>query len=199
MRRCLAKHRFLVTHERRARTVVALVACLMLVGAQVACGKESPNRSGTETQAAGQERPPDASAASSVPSDAGAPRSPHAGTYTGTFKSEPAEVTVPEGVSYKSWKEDPGGFAGDNTIELIVADDGQISGKTTGALGTLLLAGICEDGGFRAGLTPEAANDEDGMRGVLTGVIANDTMTGELRVSSPDARAVRQANLTLTR
>lgn len=129
------------------------------------------------------------------------PASPHAGTYKGTFKSKRGEVTVPEGVKYPTWNDDPGGFEGDNTVELEVAGDGLIQGKMSGALGNLRIKGLADADGFSFGVSPENASDQDGMTGVVSGKIEGSgmgaAMLGELRVSNASGAVVRAGSLSL--
>lgn len=172
----------------------------MLATTLAGCSPTSGERSSTDgtTKAPATQAPPAGSqgAASGTPLTEPAPRSPHAGVWAGTFKAERAEVTVPEGVPYDSWKEDPGGAEGEGRLELIVSGDGVVSGKATGALGALLAAGMIEDGRLSAGLSPEEA---DGMSGVLSGSVSNGVLAASLRVASGDASVVRKATIELER
>jgi hypothetical protein len=135
-----------------------------------------------------------------------APTSPYAGTYEGTFESKRGDVTVPEGVTYKSWDQDPGGFEGKNTIEIVVGDDGAVQGTIDGALGKLGVTGMAEDGALSAGLAPTERSDDNPMSGLLTGHTEGEAggkaaqkWSATLRVSNANATIVRHAQLTLTR
>lgn len=121
--------------------------------------------------------------------------------WGGTFKAERAEVTVPDGVTYDSWKDDPGGAEGDGQLELTISDDGTVRGRATGALGTLAVAGMLEDGRLSAGMSPDpkdpASDDQTGMSGVLSGTVKDGALVAILRVSSRDASVVRKASIKL--
>ncbi len=156
-----------------------------------------------------QQRP----SASAVPSSSGTPATPsaaasaeaspdskHVGSWSGPYDAKRGEVTVPDGVIYKAWEKDPGGFEGKGTLMFTISPDGTLSGSTSGALGPLVVTGMVEASGeVSGGVEPKDESDETGLRGVLTGTIAKEEGRVELTVSSADARIVRVAEITLRR
>jgi hypothetical protein len=143
---------------------------------------------------------PVATAASPTASASAAPALPEAGPWRGKYSAKRADVTLPEGVTWGSWKKDDGArVAGDGQIDLEVANDGDVSGRVTGALGDLVVRGRLEDGVVAAAITPADPLVEPAMHGVLRGTAGKDAIEVELRLSSHDGDLVRSATAVLAR
>ncbi|RLB57728.1 MAG: hypothetical protein DRI90_17670 [Deltaproteobacteria bacterium] len=126
------------------------------------------------------------------------PRSPHAGPWTGSYDTAQGKVDVPAGVSYPTWTKDDGTLNnGKGTVALTIAADGVVSGRVTGALGALTVAGVLESGWLRAGLTPADPEGTNPMTGVLLGEVKGDQITAQLRVANHDGSLVRKAKVAL--
>jgi autotransporter translocation and assembly factor TamB len=107
---------------------------------------------------------------------------------------------VPQGAPDDTWADDDGTAAsGNGTVDLTIDVDGQVKGTAKGALGTMTIRGWLDGATLRAGLAPADPTAAIAMSGVLVGTAEDETITGELRVSSQDAKLVRSASLKLTR
>jgi hypothetical protein len=129
-----------------------------------------------------------------------APRSPHAGRWSGAFVAEKAEVQVPEGVDYRAWEDDDGKKAtGDGKLSIDVADDGSVSGKASGALGDLDVSGQVDDDEVRVMLVPRDPESDEAMSGTLVGEVRGNSIEGQLVASNSDATFARRAKTSLKR
>lgn len=181
-------------------SLIATASMVVMAATVTACEGQTTEPRDPEATTSGpasSSRYAPSAAASATGTGSAAPASPHAGTYKGTFKSTRADVTVPEGITYPTWTDDPGGFEGDNQITIEVANDGLVTGKVTGALGTLQVSGLVDDEGFSLGLSPENASDPDGMTGVCSGTLKKGSGTCRLRMSNATGTVVRQAEVAL--
>ncbi|MFH1604032.1 MAG: hypothetical protein ABIH03_09000 [Pseudomonadota bacterium] len=101
---------------------------------------------------------------------------------------------------YKWWKADDGTSAsGAGEMELRIAPDGVVDGNASGALGNMIIRGILEEDGLRAGVSPTDPGSETSMTGVLVGAAKQEAIEADLRVSSHDASLVRRAVVRLKR
>ena len=108
----------------------------------------------------------------------------------------------PKAAKEKTWAEDPGSAAvGTGTLELsIVEPRGETRGDAKGALGEMTISGAFDHDELRANLVPKAPKGPDAMTGFMElKTTAPGTMAGTMRVSSRDARIVREASVTLTK
>ncbi len=180
---------------------------LLLVCALIGC--EGGSSSGA-TSAPPASAAPSARASTSTTSSAPAaassakPKAPAeaptvVGEWRGPFQAELARVTLDPGVGDATWAKDKGTDAvGKGQLELTVANDGQVRGKLTGALGELTFVGVAEGAlvhGTFSAEKPEPAS----MSGTIELALTGEALGGELRASSGDAKLVRRATLTLKR
>lgn len=135
--------------------------------------------------------------ASAAPSASAAPaKAWFEGAWQGTFRAELFRIEMPTG-GVKAWKDDDGKQAsGEGKLSLQAAADGSVSGTTSGALGTLAVAGRVD--GDRAALTL-SSTEPNGFHGVIVAAQTPEGMTGTLSASSGDSLQVRRASVTLTR
>jgi hypothetical protein len=179
---------------RRAAIVLVLLAGL-------GCEERGPSSTTGATSASAT--PESSATASAFPtasaSASAAPDNPYAGTWKGTFEASKGEVTIDEGVPYKTWKEEKGDVAtGKGELELVIRSNGAVTGKVTGALGELTVMGVLQDDGeIAASLQPGDPNAEGAMTGTLVGTADKSLVEARIRASSRDGNVVRKAKTTL--
>jgi hypothetical protein len=171
--------------------VVWLAAACLTTGAlALACDKDEPKPA---------ERP---KAAPTVPK---APKKElpwYQGQWSGPFTARlfRVEMSAKEG-AIKEWEEDDGAaFAGEGHLQLSVDASGNVSGKASGPLGSLLASGEVDGETLRVGLRPHepASADQIGTGTVILDR-KDDKLEGTLRASTGDSRKLRVASLTLSK
>lgn len=178
----------------------AWLAAVLALPAAVACDRPTEPVGTTPTSSAS---PSTSASAAAPPKDDAV--SPHAGTWAGTFEAKKADVSVPNGVRYPVWKDEPGDEArGKATLTLVVDRAGQVTGESSGSLGNLLVSGSFEEGALYAQLRPSKPGQGLAMRGLLNGKLAGpsggaEVLDATLRVSNHDGTIARQATVKLSR
>jgi hypothetical protein len=165
-------------------------ACVTTGALTVACDKDEPKPA----------EPP--KTAPSVPK---APKKElpwYQGQWSGPFTAKPfrVEMSAKEG-AIKEWEKDDGAdFAGEGQLELSVDPSGNVSGKASGPLGSLLASGEVDGDKLRVGLRPhEPASANQIGTGTLILDRKGDKLEGTLRTSTGDSHKLRVASLTLSR
>lgn len=141
-----------------------------------------------------------ASAATSAASDpdAGIHLDAIAGTWTGKYDAQKGRVAMPTDVKDAARAGDDGKqMAGPGSVEISIAADGDVTGKSQGALGPAIVRGKIDGKMLRSSFVPENPLATRAMTGVLVGIVKGDTIVVELRVAGPDALLVRQSNFEL--
>ncbi len=183
---------------------VRFVTALALVCA-LGCGESGATASSAEGTAktsagAGTSAPGTSSSQSTGKTSSEAPPTPKStlqGTWTATFKSEVAKVTLDPGVSDKAWASDKGEVAvGEGTLELTITESGLLKGTMKGALGDLVVAGMADGDAVNGNFSSEQPEPTT-MSGTIELTKKGDALEGELRASSGDAKLVRRATLSL--
>lgn len=176
--------------------VAATLSCLGW--AWLGCQPEASTQTTSSRLTSSAQTPSATVTAAATPSVSSAPTSPHTGTWIGEYATTKGDVKVPKGVDYSTWTKDEGKErSGKGTLELNVAADGAVTGKSTGALGELAVAGVVDGGWLRTGLTPTDPEAANAMTGVLIGEIKGREIVAGLRVASHDGSLVREAKVTL--
>ena len=142
-----------------------------------------------------------ASASSSAPSTE-APQSfdALAGEWEGAYEAKKGKVEMPAGVADPARAKDDGKIAsGAGQVKLTVLASGDVTGKSTGALGAASIRGKIDGKMLKASFFPDNPGAPNAMTGVLVGPIKNGEVQAELRVAGGDALLVRQANFVLKR
>lgn len=138
-------------------------------------------------------------AASAAPDPgAGIPLDAVAGTWTGKYDAQKGRVAMPTDVKDAARAGDDGKqMAGPGSVEITIAADGDVTGKSQGALGPAIVRGKIDGKMLRTSFVPENPLATRAMTGVLVGIVKGDTIVVELRVAGPDALLVRQSNFEL--
>lgn len=193
----------------RSRSTPALAACLAV--ALASCDAETgPPRGVAPPATAAQEAPaataaPEPTAAPSASAggeDAGADGGPSvadvAGSWEGSYQAKKGHVGMPSGVQDPARKADDGKQrSGPGSVKITVKPDGDVEGKSQGALGDATIRGKIDGKMLRASFVPDDMTAPQAMTGVLVGIVKGDTIEAELRVAGPDALLVRQANFPI--
>jgi hypothetical protein len=150
--------------------------------------------------AASDASPQASAAAPSAAADA-APKAKASASYAGTYSSKAGSLFVPEGAEYKSaqWRgDDAGEGLGDGELAFSIDPaTGRVDGKGSGALGSVVLAGVRADDGVVSFAVFRANPLDGGFSGAAIGKLAGDTITGTMRLSRGHADAIREATFTL--
>lgn len=185
------------------RAIVVRCARVLLLSGMLfpglpACRKSSSTGSPDRTATPGA-APSALAAASSAESN---PREPPV-VFRGTYTAAVGQVEVPAAAGDKAWLQDPGATAvGAGTVEFAVTPPyGDARGEARGPLGELVVTGRFDGRELRANLMPKDPNGDAAMTGVM--LLAADadvasTLRGSLRVSSRDARLVREAKVEVS-
>jgi hypothetical protein len=176
------------------------------------CGKTSSGGATAESSAAPAAS---GSAAAVVPAPSAKPAGIAHLQWEGTYAAKPGVVNVPEEAHDKAWPHDPASAAaaggpatGAGTLSLAVTGaHGEVTGTAQGALGDLVVNGVFDGNELRANLSPKDPADPMGMRGfMLLGTAApagsappavGAALSGTMRVSSHDAKVVRDAEVKI--
>jgi hypothetical protein len=176
---------------------MSIVALLVVV----ACSKGTSKNGDTPAVAASASTAAVVLAASVV-APANAPNGSGAwyvGTWKGNFAAaRRASTTTAKEGGPGAWEKDDGQkLSGPGTLEVIVGNDGRVSGTLKGALGDLGLRGQIDGEELRANLVANSADPTAIHNGTL--VLAHDSgaLKGRLAAGSGDALAMRQADVTL--
>jgi len=121
--------------------------------------------------------------------------------FSGSYVAKAAAIDLGKGEKVVKWPPNPAsGALGNGTITVVVdGPGGDVHGEAKGPLGDLLVNGDWDGRNLRANLTPKNPNGDDAMTGVMTLVADGASMRGTLRVSSRDARVVREATVDVSR
>jgi len=90
-------------------------------------------------------------------------------------------------------------LTGPGKVTIEISSEGELNGKSEGALGPALLRGKVDLEGELIGAQwyPEDPRSPTAMTGVLTGHLKDGKISGIIRVAGPDAVVVREATLEL--
>ncbi|MCA9627600.1 MAG: hypothetical protein KC766_08045 [Myxococcales bacterium] len=173
------------------RRLVANAAVLLLLGIAVSGCKEDPAPTATP------------SANPSTQASAGPPPKPkpwYEGTWTAEYDASHylIEMEAKEG-AVRNWKDDDGKTqSGKGKIALEIDEQGEVTGKLSGALGEMSATGNVEGEVVSVRLTPE---DEEAK--ITTAFFLADkkgeSLEGALQASSGDSLVVRDAKLKFTK
>ncbi|MDC3952266.1 hypothetical protein KEG38_21305 [Polyangium jinanense] len=185
-------------------TALSLIACLSLVACEKS-GSEggappAPSIAPATTVPSGKTAEVAPSAAPSPSASAALPAEPPGlvGTWEGKYDAKKGEVEMPPKVKDKVRTKDDGKVAvGSGTLTLTIGPDGELKGKTSGALGAAALSGKVEGDEVRATFFPEDALSKEAMFGIVQGKRKDDKIVGRIRVASGDASIVREAEIEL--
>jgi len=189
---------------------------ILLLAALVACGQgeENPHSTSTApaTTATGSLATAQSSAGSTGESDP-SPDHPWTGNWSGRFKAEKGDVSVPEGVPYPTWDGDDGFHtSGDGAVSVTIGPEGEVTGTGRGALGAFAIRGRVEGETLRAGISPAPGDDDprdadvdvraSGGQTSVTGVLIakekGEALEAKLRVSGARGARVRTATFMLS-
>ncbi len=191
--------------KRRIANGLVFMAFAWITG-DLACkgekggGPSGGNSSGTSSSAS------NANGSSNVPAPAsgsasakGAETATATATFTGSYDSKAAAVQTPD--SAPPFENEESGLLGPGTLSFVLpAGDGEVTGESTGALGTLKLHGMLEGTRLTAQATPDPTASP-AMWGTLLADVQGSgdarTVTGALRASSDNGHVVREATFTL--
>jgi len=185
--------------RHRVSTVLSLVASLSLV----ACEKSGNEGGAPPAPSAAPAPVPSGKTAEVAPTasaTAAAPVEPPglAGTWEGRYDAKKGEVEMPPKFKDKVRSKDDGKMAlGPGTLSITIGPDGELKGKTEGALGAAALSGKVEGDDVRATFFPEDALAKDAMFGIVQGKRKDDKIVARIRVASGDASVVREAEIEL--
>lgn len=130
--------------------------------------------------------------------DGGLPVEAFAGKWEGAYDAKKGRVAMPSGVRDDARNAEDGKAAsGPGLVQLEIAANGDVTGKSQGALGPAGVRGKIDGKMLRASFVPDDPISPRAMTGVLIGVVKGDVIQVELRVAGPDALVVRQANFDL--
>ncbi|HVK66115.1 MAG TPA: hypothetical protein VM694_16645 [Polyangium sp.] len=186
-------------------TALSLIACLSLVACEKS-GNEggsppAPSIAAAPAVPSGKTAEGAPSAAAPSPSaSAAAPAEPPGlvGTWEGRYDAKKGEVEMPPKVKDKVRAKDDGKMAmGPGTLSVTIGSDGELKGKTSGALGAAALSGKVEGDEVRATFFPDDAVSKEAMFGIVQGKRKDDKIVGRIRVASGDASVVREAEIEL--
>ncbi|MRG94517.1 hypothetical protein [Polyangium spumosum] len=192
--------------RHRVSTALSLVVSLSLVACEKSGGEGgAPPASSASPGAAASAVPPgktaDVAPSAAAPSaSALAPAEPPGlvGTWEGRYDAKKGEVEMPPKVKDKVRTKDDGkASVGPGTLTITIGTDGELKGKTEGALGAAGLSGKVEGDDVRATFFPEDALSKNAMFGIVQGKRKDDKIVGRIRVASGDASVVREAEIEL--
>lgn len=183
--------------EARVRIPFAVVTLALLSACDAPSGGEAPPKASTAPIASA---PLASATVSAAPPKPAAPADPLAGTWQGGYDAKKGAVSLPPKVKDKALASDDGkASAGAGTVELTIGADGEVRGKSSGALGACTLVGRADEGTLRATVNPDDPRAPNAMTGVLIGKLTGDVIKAELHVAGPDATVVRESAVELKR
>jgi len=122
------------------------------------------------------------------------------GEWSGTYEARQylIEMTKEQG-AVKNWSQDKGQeHSGKGALSLRIADDGSVSGNSTGPLGELNATGALDGDVVRVRFTP-AKPTERAFNGWLLAKREGDSLKGRLQAGTGDSNTVRDAPVELRR
>lgn len=123
-----------------------------------------------------------------------------AGVWEGSYDAKKGKVEMPAGVKDPGHAADDGkASAGTGTVKITVTADGDVTGKSDGALGKATIRGKMDGKMLRAQFVPDDPIAKNAMTGVLVGPLKDGVVQAELRVAGGDALLVRQANFPINK
>ncbi len=179
---------------RRSLIASALVAA---VGCSRSETSASPSAPGLTQIEPGRDASPAgdaalASTSAAVASTAG-PRS-----WTGTYKTAPGTLYVPEDWKVRWHPDDASSGVGEGALRLSIDEaGGAVRGTVEGPIGPALVDGTLADGGLAARITRSDPHDH-GFSGVIIGRASGDKIEGTLNVSPATAGAVRTGTFSVS-
>ncbi len=191
----------------KARVLLVAVASI----ATLAACESGPERPGGEPPPRGARASLSASASAAASPGPGSAALPPAsasaagaaalaGAWEGSYLAAKGSLSLPDKPDNKAQAADDGKLAiGPGTLELTVLPNGELRGKSKGALGALVLSGRVDEGMVRAQVAPADPYINQPMSGVFVGVARDGAIKGELRVAGPDATVIREAPVTLSK
>ena len=180
-------------------TALGAIAVVMLVAS---CSKTSTDKA---SPAASTSAAPVALASAAAPSSSAKAPAAEGGAWSGSYVAKVGAVAPPENAKEKAWTSDPGTDAvGKGVIALSVSGSrGDTRGELTGPLGDLDISGVFDGTELRANLLPKDPKADAAMTGFMllaaSGGPPPSALKGTLRVSSRDARIVREASVELAK
>jgi hypothetical protein len=183
----------------------ALVFALTLIVQSAACDKPQGNAGEAAASAAASVRPAApvsaaASAAASAPSRS-KPMPDAAGEWSGTYDARHylIEMSKKEG-AVREWQADKGeAHSGKGELNVRIADDGSVSGSSTGPLGELTVSGEFDGERLRLQLSPVNPEKQPAFFGNLLAERKGEVFKGRMQASSGDSLTVRDAPAQLRR
>jgi len=119
------------------------------------------------------------------------------GAWEGRYVAKKGTVQMPPRVKDKGRAADDGkALTGPGQVEIEITQDGELRGKSTGALGPSTLRGKLDVTGKTVGAQwyPDDVRAPEAMSGVLIGALRDDgVIVADIRVAGPDAIVVREA------
>jgi hypothetical protein len=192
----------------RSRTWTRLFGWVALVASSaLSCSKSAPSSEGPAAASASVALAPSASTAAASPAaqasvvpPGSAPARMAKGHWRGAYVAKVGAVVPPKGVKETAWVDDPGTTGtGKGTIDLVVGEPaGEARGELKGPLGELVLAGTFDGHELYADLRSAQPNAAGALSGVMTLIAEGPAMKGTARLSGPDGKSVREAELQLT-
>ncbi len=120
--------------------------------------------------------------------------------WAGSYTAKVGAVEPPKNANEKTWTQDPGSAAiGKGTVDLSIHGHGEAQGEAKGALGDLAISGVYDGKELRANLVPKDPKADGAMTGFMLLATEGDALKGSIRVSSRDARIVREAAVDLAK
>jgi hypothetical protein len=191
------------------RNLVRWPALFVIAFCSLACEKDDAREGRGAPSALPSVAPPDPSSAA-VPSgktpapSASAAESPAetnglSGTWEGKYDAKKGDVEMPGKVKDKVRTKDDGKTAiGPGKITLTIKSDGELEGKTEGALGAGTLKGKKVDDDEVSGqFFPDDSLGKQAMYGMFEGKRKEGAIVGRIRVTSGDVTIVREAEFEL--
>lgn len=121
-----------------------------------------------------------------------------AGEWEGSYDAKKGVVGMPNGVKDPGRATEDGKVAsGPGLVKITILANGDVSGKSQGALGNAGIRGKVDGKMLKASFLPDNPGAPNAMTGVLVGPIKDGAIQAELRVAGGDAVLVRQANFQI--
>jgi hypothetical protein len=188
---------------RAAKGPVAVVVGALFV-LSAACDKPQSNAGEPATSAAASLQPAAPASAASAPASAHSKSKPPpdaAGEWTGTYEARHylIEMSKKEG-AVREWEADKGeAHSGKGELSVKIADDGSVSGSSTGPLGELTVTGEFDGQQLRLRLSPVNPEKQPTFYGTLLAERQGEVFKGRMQASSGDSLTVRDAPAKLRR
>jgi hypothetical protein len=170
-----------------------LLFTLAFLVQSAACGKPEGNAAGGAPSASVRPAAPASAAASASAKPTQLPGA--AGEWTGTYDARHylIEMSKKEG-AVREWEADKGeAHSGKGELLLRIAEDGSVSGSSTGPLGELVITGEFDGERLRLRLSPVNPEKQPAFFGHLLAERKGEVFKGRLQASSGDSLTVRDA------